>query len=146
MWRKTRVLVPQSTYINRVPQCMSPRRNWDSPTPLSQARVPLPPEPGGAHSPAGEGLGEFQFRRLEKKLSTLPTLVSLVQPAWGGGVMRDLYRDGSLEGRSVTAGATQWSSLTVDIRTVYVYPVQKTFGNIQITHRYSSRQQVQKPN
>jgi hypothetical protein len=35
--------------------------------------VPLPPEPkggGGAHSPAGEGLWESQFRRLEKKLST----------------------------------------------------------------------------
>ncbi len=29
---------------------------------------------GGAHSPAGEGLGESQFRRLEKKLSILPTL------------------------------------------------------------------------
>ncbi len=29
---------------------------------------------GGAHSPVGEGLGETQFRRLEKKLSTLPTL------------------------------------------------------------------------
>ncbi len=43
--------------------------------PLSRQRVvPLPPEPGGAHSPAGEGLGESQFRRLEKKLSTLPTL------------------------------------------------------------------------
>ncbi len=34
---------------------------------------PLPPE-RGAHSPAGEGLGESQFRQLEKKLSTLPTL------------------------------------------------------------------------
>ncbi len=46
------------------------------PPPLSPASVPLPPEPGGggAHSPAGEGLGESQFRRLEKKLSTLPTL------------------------------------------------------------------------
>ncbi len=45
------------------------------PTPLSPASVPLPPEPGGgAHSPAGEGLGESQFRRLEKKVSTLPTL------------------------------------------------------------------------
>jgi hypothetical protein len=56
---------------------MSPRRNWGStPTPLSPASVPLPPEPGGgrAHSPAGEGLGESHFRRLEKKLSTLPTL------------------------------------------------------------------------
>jgi hypothetical protein len=28
----------------------------------------------GAPSPTGEGLGESQFRRLEKKLSTLPTL------------------------------------------------------------------------
>ena len=46
------------------------------PPPLSLASVPLPPGPKGerAHSPAGEGLGEFQFRRLEKKLSTLPTL------------------------------------------------------------------------
>jgi hypothetical protein len=45
--------------------------------PLSSASVSLPPEPnggGGADSLAGEGLGESQFRRLEKKLSTLPTL------------------------------------------------------------------------
>ncbi len=41
---------------------------------LSPASVPLPPEPKGAHSQAGEGLGESQFRLLEKKLSTLPTL------------------------------------------------------------------------
>jgi hypothetical protein len=44
------------------------------PIPLSAASLPLPPEPEGAHSPAGEGLGESQFPRLEKKLSTLPTL------------------------------------------------------------------------
>jgi hypothetical protein len=53
------------------------------PPPISPASVPLPPEPkrgGGAHSPAGEGLGEFQFRRLEKKLRTLPTLCSIVYP------------------------------------------------------------------
>ncbi len=50
------------------------------PTPLSPASVPLPPEPGGggAHSPAGERVGESQFRRLKKKLSTLPTLWLLV--------------------------------------------------------------------
>ncbi len=38
---------------------------------------------GLAPSPAGEGLGEFQFRRLEKKLSTLLTLccVQSVQPS-----------------------------------------------------------------
>ncbi len=36
---------------------------------------PSPPyQRGGAYSPGGEGLGESQFRRLEKKLSTLPTL------------------------------------------------------------------------
>ncbi len=40
------------------------------PPPLSPASMPLPPEPGGwAHSPAGEGLGESQFRRLEKSLA-----------------------------------------------------------------------------
>ena len=47
------------------------------PTPLSPASMPFLPElggGGGAHSPAGEGLGESQFQRLEKKLSTLPTL------------------------------------------------------------------------
>ncbi len=29
---------------------------------------------GGAHSPAAKGVGESQFRRLEKKLSTLSIL------------------------------------------------------------------------
>ena len=44
--------------------------------PLSPESVPFPPERGGggAHSPAGEGLGESKFRRLEKKLSILPIL------------------------------------------------------------------------
>ncbi len=46
--------------------------------PLSRKRVcPPPPDQrvgGGAHSPAAKGVGEVQFRRLEKKLSTLPTL------------------------------------------------------------------------
>jgi hypothetical protein len=61
--------------------CMSPRRNWDSPTSRSRQRV-CPPPPGtkggGAHSPAGEGLGESQSRRLEKHLSTLTILWSNV--------------------------------------------------------------------
>ncbi len=41
------------------------------PPPLSPASMPLPPEPkgGGGHSPAGEGLGKSQFRRLEKSLA-----------------------------------------------------------------------------
>jgi hypothetical protein len=55
---------------------MSPRRNWDSPNPSLTSEFAHPPRTGGrgAHSPAGEGLGESQFRRLKKKLSTLPTL------------------------------------------------------------------------
>ncbi len=41
------------------------------PTPLSPASVPSPPGPkdGGAHSPAAKGVGESQFRRLEKSLA-----------------------------------------------------------------------------
>ncbi len=59
-----------------------------NPTPLSPASVPLPPELGrGKRSPAGEGLGESQFRRLEKKLSTLLTLCLYYVPSrmrgWG---------------------------------------------------------------
>jgi hypothetical protein len=49
---------PQSTYIHRVTQCMSPRRNWDSPTPsLASEGAPPPGTKGGTFSPAGEGLG-----------------------------------------------------------------------------------------
>jgi hypothetical protein len=46
------------------------------PTPLPQASVP-PPEPKGGvggHTRLRVGGGESQFRRLEKKLSTLPTM------------------------------------------------------------------------
>ncbi len=46
--------------INRVPLCMSPRRNWDSPTPPSSHKrvCPSPLNQMGreAHSPAGEGV------------------------------------------------------------------------------------------
>jgi hypothetical protein len=44
-----RDLSSQSTYKYRVPQCMSPRRNWDSPNPLPQESVPPKPK-GGGHS------------------------------------------------------------------------------------------------
>jgi hypothetical protein len=56
--------------------CMSPGQNWDSPNPSLASECTPPPRTGGggAHSPAGEGLGASQFRRLEKKFSTLPTL------------------------------------------------------------------------
>jgi hypothetical protein len=59
-----------------------------APTPSLASECAPPPRTGMgggglAHSPAGEGLGEFQFRRLEKKLSTLLTLccVQPVQPS-----------------------------------------------------------------
>ncbi len=47
---------------------MTPRCNWDSPTPLAASECALPPGPkgGGAHSPAAKGVGESQFQRLEK--------------------------------------------------------------------------------
>ena len=48
---------------------MSPRRNWDSPTPSLASECAPPPRTAGG---GGEGLGESYFRRLEKKLSTLP--------------------------------------------------------------------------
>jgi hypothetical protein len=66
-------LKPQSTYIYRVPQVMSLRRNWDSPTP-SQCATP-PGTKGGAFSCAGEGLGLVPFPTTGEKLRTLPTCV-----------------------------------------------------------------------
>ncbi len=59
---------------------MSPRRNWDSPTPSPASECAPSPgtKGGGAHPPSGEGVGESQFRRLEKKLNTLSTLCILV--------------------------------------------------------------------
>jgi hypothetical protein len=51
---------------------MSPRRNWGSPTPSFASECFPPPGSkggGGGHSPAGKGLGESQFRRLEKSLA-----------------------------------------------------------------------------
>ncbi len=52
-------LAPQSTYIYREPQCMSPRRNWDSPNPSPPTECALPPRTKGwgAHSPAAKGVG-----------------------------------------------------------------------------------------
>ena len=61
----------QSTYIYRAQQCMSPRWNWDSPTPLAASECALPPGPKGegAHSPAAKGVGESQLQGLEKRLA-----------------------------------------------------------------------------
>jgi hypothetical protein len=52
---------------------LCPRPNWDFPTP-SPASECAPPEPGGEGSLPCEGVGVSKFGRLEKKLSTLPTL------------------------------------------------------------------------
>ncbi len=46
--RFSRLAVPQSTYIPREPQCLSPRPNWGSPPPLPQASV------GESHPTTGE--------------------------------------------------------------------------------------------
>jgi hypothetical protein len=57
---------------------MSPRRNWDSPNPSLASQCATPPRNGGGggpHSRVGAGWGVFQFQRLEKRLSTLPTTV-----------------------------------------------------------------------
>jgi hypothetical protein len=75
-----RPLWPQSTCKYGAPQCMSPRRHWDSPNPSPASECALPPPGrakgwgGEAHSPAAKGVGESQFRQQEKRLSTLPTL------------------------------------------------------------------------
>jgi hypothetical protein len=47
-------------------------RRYDNPSLISECAPPLRTGPGGGGT-AGEGLGESQFRRLEKKLSTLCT-------------------------------------------------------------------------
>ncbi len=45
-------------YFYRVPQCMSPRRNWDSPTPsLTSECVPTPRTKGGGTLACGWGVG-----------------------------------------------------------------------------------------
>jgi hypothetical protein len=50
---------------------MSPRRDLESPNPsLTSECAPPPGTKGeGVHSPSGEGMGESQFRRLEKSLA-----------------------------------------------------------------------------
>jgi hypothetical protein len=57
--------------VGRVLGFFSSRRNWDSPTPFAAGGCapPLFGLGGRAHSLAREGLGESQFRRLEKSLA-----------------------------------------------------------------------------
>ncbi len=52
--------------------------------PLSRQRVCPSPQSRGEGGTLGEGLGKSQFRRLEKRLSTLPALWYCVSvPLWG---------------------------------------------------------------
>ncbi len=81
-YRKKNYFSKQETtkYIytySRVTQCLSPIRNWDSPTPSSASQCATPPDPKGGyatHSTACEGLGESKLGRLKKKPNTLSTL------------------------------------------------------------------------
>jgi hypothetical protein len=85
-----------------------------------------PPRLGGAHSPAGEGLGESQFRRHEKKLSTLPNSV-------GGSVaMNSAVHDHCL-GKPVYLSASFPESrihLQVDVRNWYILHLKNTIQYI----------------
>jgi hypothetical protein len=67
-------VIPQKyiKHIPRVPQCLSPRPNWD--LPLSRKRVYPPRNLKGTHLPVGKWGGGSQFGRLEKKPSTLSSL------------------------------------------------------------------------
>ncbi len=57
--------------------------------PLSRQRVsPSPRYQRGGILACGWGVGESQFRRLEKKLSTLPTLCLIQNSGWGTGAHR----------------------------------------------------------
>ncbi len=93
---------------------LCPLVGFGKPQPLSRMRVcPSPPEPkvGGAHSPASEGVGESQFRRLEKKLSTLPTLwYGCTIDPMGLKLKSRAGKWNSPGGGRALAGALQWPS------------------------------------
>jgi hypothetical protein len=75
---------PQSTYIYRYHVYVPSSQLRISHLPTRQRVCPSPRNQrggGGLHLPAGEGLGESQFRRLEKMLSTLPTLCPYPLPS-----------------------------------------------------------------
>ncbi len=70
-------ITPQSTFIYRVPQCMSPRRNRTLPPPVSPASVPLHPQlkgGGGGILAYGWGVEGVPIPTTGEKLSTLSTL------------------------------------------------------------------------
>jgi hypothetical protein len=72
--RKLCTLVRLRHREGRVLSFFSSRRNWDSPSPHTQASVP-PPLPfgsgGGAHSLAREGVGVSHAQRGDRHIGTL---------------------------------------------------------------------------
>jgi hypothetical protein len=78
------------------------------PSLLLPAIVPFAPEPKGegAYLPAGEGFGQSQFRRLEKKLSNLPNLwtkpmrVVCTLQRHNTGNLKQIFPETELRGRS----------------------------------------------
>jgi hypothetical protein len=116
---------------------MSPRRNWDSPNPSLASECAPPPEPkgGGAHSPAGEGLGEPQFRRLEKKLSTLPTLCILFSHPFA-----PLYLPTAFSPDNQLGGSKKWSECQPAAEPSYKYtswsptPTPHLYQNLPPVH------------
>ncbi len=104
---------------------MSPRWNWDSPTPLAASECALPPAPkgGGAHSPAVKGVGESQFQRLEKRLALcllcgqtcphlpyLPSLKSLFNLWFDPGVWPLGWEGGKERGaKGIPGGGGGWN-------------------------------------
>ncbi len=64
--------------IYRVPQCMSPRPNWDSPTPSPPSVVcSPPPEPKGGTLACGWGGGGVPIRTTGEKPNTLSILLGI---------------------------------------------------------------------
>jgi hypothetical protein len=69
---KIRPFTKYVLYLERVPQCMYPCRNWDSPNPFIASECAPPPRTGGGHTCLRWVRG-WGSPNSEKKLSTLPT-------------------------------------------------------------------------
>jgi hypothetical protein len=69
----------QSTYIPRLPQCMSTRRNWYSPTPSPASECALHPKPkGGGHTRLWGSPNSEDWR---KSLALCPVSYILTNPS-----------------------------------------------------------------
>jgi hypothetical protein len=111
-----------------------------------QGPHPHPPPPGtkgGAHSPAGEGLGEFQFRRLEKRPSTplgTPTKRQVSKPQVSKRLVskrlkRQVYKTSALQNVRFTKCQVYKTSGLHNIRlqkNIHIYSVLVVGGNPQV--------------